>query len=273
VLWVGLILIVLAVVMFVFSGKAADKALFMKATETKKVGDVLSLIQEVSADLGGGPTGYAELAEFKGHFVTDEPVIGAFSNKPAAIVVTRVERQYEERTEVRDSDGNYRVEWRRGSETVGGDRQTARFWLDDGTGRVRIDPNGASLDLVRVVDRFEPPNNVESLSGGRMALRLGGVSLSIGGVGSTRRTVGYKFTEEALPLDVPAYVLGEVADTEEGLVVRKPADEDKKRPFVVSTKSEAELVRSAESSAKWLRLGSYAVGAGGVVLALMGLVG
>lgn len=272
-LWVGLILIAVAVAMFVFSRKAADKALFMKATETKKVGDVRSLIDEVGAELGGGSTGYTEIVEFKGRFVTDEPIVGSFSGKPAAIVVTRVERQYEERAEVRDSNGNYRTEWRRGSETVGGDRQTARFWLDDGTGRVRVDPNGASLDLVRVVDRFEPPNNVESLSGGRMALRLGGVSLSIGGVGSDRRTVGYKFTEEQLPIDVAAYVLGEVADTEEGLVVRKPADEDKKRPFVVSTKSEAELVRGAESSAKWLRIGSYVLAAGGGVLALMGVVG
>ena len=65
-----------------------------------------------------------------------------------------------------------------------------------------------------------------------------------------------------------------MADTSDGLVLRKPAEGDK--PFVLSLKTEAELQRSAQSSARLMRIAAIALaalGAAGVVLAVIRMVG
>jgi hypothetical protein len=272
-IWVGLVLVVVAIVLFVLSRKAGDRALFMQATETKPIGEIRALVAEIAADLGPGGTGYAEFAEFKGTVVCDNPITGEFSGAPAAVVRTRVERQIETLRETRDSQGNVRTEWHRSSETLSSNNQEAEFHIDDGSGRLRVNPKGARLDLVKLVDRFEPPGAVEGMRGGQFAVSMGGYSLSVGGIhGADRRTIGYRFVEEALPVDRRVYALGEVADTEEGLVLRKPSDDDKKRPYVLSTKSEEELVKAAKSSAVWMKLGAAVLGLGGIALAVFGLI-
>jgi len=87
---------------------------------------------------------------------------------------------------------------------------------------------------------------------------------------SDRRTVGYHFAEKVLPVEHDLYVLGEFADTSDGLVIRKPSDGDK--PFVVSLKSEQELTMSAQSSAKWMQIFGIGLVAVGVVLAVIGVL-
>ncbi len=272
-LWVGLILVVAAVVLFVLSKKSESKAFEMKATETSRVGDLQGLMAEIAADMpGGGGSGYSDFVELKGTIVCDQPVTGEMSNQPVALYETRVERQIETRREVRDSQGNVRTEWSKSTETVSSNRRDATFYLDDGTGRLRVRPEGADLQLETIVDRFEQPSAVEQGA----SLAIGGMRLAVGSgfgmsMGSDRRTIGYRFIERVLPIGRPLYALGEVADTDDGLVLRKPADKDK--PFLLSLKSEEELVRSAESSAKWLRIGAVALGVGGIALAVIGAIG
>ena len=65
-------------------------------------------------------------------------------------------------------------------------------------------------------------------------------------------------------------MLGEVADTADGLVLRKP--EERGKPFLLSLKSEDEVVRSTESSAKWMMIGGAVLGAGGIALVVVGLL-
>ena len=170
-----------------------------------------------------------------------------------------------ERVETRDSEGRIRTSWRRSSDRVSDNRQEAEFHLADGSNRVRIDPRGGSLALARVVERFEQPQAVEQGAG----LSWGGFSLSLSTFrGSDRRTLGYRFIEEVLALDAPLYALGEACDTDEGLVLRKPEGDEKKKPYILSMKSERELVRSAESAAKWQRIIGLGLIVGGIVAAV-----
>jgi hypothetical protein len=128
------------------------------------------------------------------------------------------------------------------------------------------------MQLDTIVERFEAPNAVEYMGGSQLSLRVGGFSLAVGGNqhGNHRRTLGYRFEERILPLDRSVYVLGEVADTADGLVLRKPATTE--GPYVVSLKSEAELIQSKEASAKWLKIGAIASVITGIALVVMGLL-
>lgn len=277
-IWFGLVLLVIGAVLFFFSTRAADKAHHIQATETSRIGDLQRMVAEIKAEMpGGGGSGYSDYVELKGKVVCDEPLRGDLSDTPAVICETTVQRIVERREERRDSQGNVRTEWRKQTETVSSNRREAPFFVDDGTGRIRVKPAAKGVDLVKTVDRFEQPAAIEQMSGGNLTLGLGGfrLALSSGGLlgGSHSRTVGYKFIERALPVGKTVYALGEAADTDDdGLVLRAPVDDPKKRPFVVSLKSEEELVRAAKKSSMVMRIIAIALAVGGVALFVIGLV-
>jgi hypothetical protein len=271
----GIIFVLLGLGLVFWSRKKKQGAAVMATTETSRVGDLAALVQSVRAEMpGGGSSGYAEVVELKGTVGCDQPVTGELSGQVAAICDSRVVRVVESRHEVRDSNGSTRTEWRKTEEVVSQNRREAIFYLDDGTGRVRVLPGGAKLDLEKVVDRFEPPGGAEQGLGDKLTVGYGAFRVAVGGLamamGGHRRTVGYRFEERILPVGKPLYALGEVADLDDGLVLRKP--EKKGGSYLLSLKSEAELVASASKAARWMAVGGVALGVLGGVLAVIGLV-
>ena len=274
-LWFGLVLLVIGAVLYFFSTRAADKAHHIQATDTAKVADVLRLVEEVRAEMPPGmSSGYRDYVELKGRVACDEPLRGELSDTPSAVCETTVQRLVERREERRDAQGNVRTEWRQVTETVSSNRREAPFYLQDDTGRLRIKPTAKATELVKIVDRFEQPNAIEQMSGGNLVLNHGGFRLSVstgGLLGGSSRTVGYKFIERILPVGAPLYAIGEVADTDdEGGVLRAPAEDAKKRPFLLSTKTEEELVRASKKSSAIMRIVAAVLAAGGVALVVLG---
>ena len=204
-LWIGLVLIAVAVLLVFLARRSVAKAGLMMATETSRVGDIEALVREIAADLPGGEcTGYSQFAELKGTLVCDDPLEGELSGERAAICETRVERMIETRHERRDDQGHVTTEWRKSTEVLSQHRRESPFYLDDGTGRVRVMPAGSKLELAKVVDRFEPPGSVERASGEALSVGIGSFRLSLASSATgARRTVGYKFLESILPVDRP----------------------------------------------------------------------
>ena len=68
---------------------------------------------------------------------------------------TRVERVYEQ--DEWDANGDWRIHER--SETLASNVRATPFFVEEGTGRVRVTPDGAEVDAQRVYDQFEarPP--------------------------------------------------------------------------------------------------------------------
>lgn len=277
-LWVGIALAVIGLILFLVSRRSTAKVFHMKATDTSRVGAIQKLVAEVAADMPDGlATGYKEYVEVKGKVACDEPLRGELSDKLGAIMETEVVRVYERREERTDPQGNVRTEWRKGEETVSQNRRESPFWIDDGSGRLRVKTSGnKGIDLEKVVERYEPANAVESgFGGGNLTLSVGRFQLGLGGggYGSGSRTLGYKFIERALPIGKAVYALGEAAHVEdEGLVLRVPTDDDKKKPFLISLKTEEDLVRSGEKTALVLRIIAIVLAVGGAALAVVGLV-
>ena len=185
------------------------------------------------------------------------------------MVRTRITRDVETRETYRDSHGNRKTRWKKSTQTVHSSDLDAPFDLQDDTGRVRVIPREARLDLVTAVDRYEQGDPHQTQSQNEMTMSFAGFSFAVSGYGGDgRRTLGYRYLEEILPLDHRLYVLGEVADTEDGIVVRKPTEDRSKTPYIVSTKTESELVEAASGESK-----KYRIVAGVLVVIGLGLVG
>jgi hypothetical protein len=267
-LWIGLLLAAIGGAMLYFSGKAAGRVLHMKATETAKIGELRKLMADVAKDLGGGPSELREFVEIKGTVGCDRPLQGELSGRDAVVVRTTVRREIEELREDTDSEGNTTSQWVSRTETLSSTDLDTPFWIDDGTGKIPVRPGGAAFTLQQVVDRFEQANSVQSGN----QLSFGSLSLSLSPVrtGSTLRVKGFRFSEEILPVGARVYALGEVSDTSDGIALHKSQDADK--PFVLSTKSEEEMVSAGESQAKGLKYGGLGAVGLGVVLVLVGAV-
>ncbi len=268
VIGIGLALIVGGIVGLVMAFLAARKVRVITATRTSRLSDLIPQFEAVRAELGGDASEMHQTAELKGVVECDAPVTGELSQKPAAMVHTRVSRKVEVLRQSTDKHGNTRQRWVQQTEHVHSNEVEAPFYLNDGSGRIRVRPAGASLDLTEVVDRFEQAGAVEQ-SSGRIALGSFSFSFSTP-LGSSKRTLGYRFEESILPLGAELYVLGDISDTGDGLAVRDP-DRDG-RPYIVSTKGEEALVRSGRSTAKWGKIGGGAAICIGIATGAVGLI-
>lgn len=272
--WVGFVLVAVAGLLIFLARRASAKVFHIKATETSKIDTIVKLVSDIAKEMPDGmATGYREYVEVKGKIGSDEPIRGELSDKMAAVVETVVYRVYERREEHRDPQGNVRTEWKKAEETVSSNRREAPFWIDDGTGRLRVKAT-TGIELDKLVERFESASAVESGLGANLTLSVGRFQLSLAGGGGSARTLGYKFVERALPIGRNVYALGEAAHTDDdGLVLRPPTDENKKKPFMISLRTEEELVRSGERTATILKVIAGVLAAGAVVLIVLGLTG
>ncbi|MBN2570552.1 MAG: E3 ubiquitin ligase family protein, partial [Ignavibacteriales bacterium] len=161
---------------------------------------------------------------------------------------SEVYREYEVLVERRDSQGKLTRNWERKNEKVGGTEKSVEFILKDESGEIPISIEGANKISQKVVDKFEPAAS----AGGGLSFSFGNFTFSNS---SSNRTIGYKKVEYCIPNNSSLYILGEVNDRDGKMKISKPID--KKNQFIVSTKSEEELVSQFEKSAKIMLIFSY----------------
>jgi len=123
------------------------------------------------------------------------------------------------------------------------------------------------LHTEQIFSTFE---RADATDNSALSVKLGGFSLGIGQKTPGIKSIGYRYTEDAIRLNSDLYVLGDANDRDGKLVVSKP--KDKKYPFIVSNKSEDELIGDLGSSIKGLTIGAYVcwgLGAVGVIAGLL----
>jgi hypothetical protein len=214
----------------------------MASLETSGAGSVAQL-----------PPGTA--VEVKGTLRVRVPLAAEFSRQPAAWHRSEIER--EETYYERDSNG--RDQRRTRTTTVYSNVKYGQCLVEDQTGRVGIDFDGAEVEAVEVV------NEPTAAPGGSGA--VGGV---IGGIlsvvaGNNDR---YQRKESVLAPDIPVYVLGEVR---EGGLIGKPAGGSKNKTFVVSHKSEEERAKGLTSTTRWLLIVAIVLFVAAVGLVIAGI--
>lgn len=264
----GVLLIITAGVLYLVQRSQERKRRDIATTETMSASQLAGLATSVSGELGD-TTRFRQVVAVRGNTRCDSPLTSEAASEPCVVFETTVTRDYEEVYSETDSEtGRSEERTRRSSEVVSQNRRSVEFWVEDDSGRVKVDPTGASVDLMQVVDRFEPGE--PSLLGG--SISIGGLSINLGGGGfrgGGSRTIGYRVREKTLPVGRRVYVLGEASTGSGELMIHKSVERGKR--FLISLKSDEELVRSAGKAARVLYFSAIGSGALGVVLLVVGL--
>ncbi|QIN84947.1 hypothetical protein GBA63_21590 [Rubrobacter tropicus] len=241
-LLVGVALWVAAGVVLFFRGRTKGKASAMAAVETSGAADVASLAP-------GSPV------EVKGTLRCEAPLESEMAGEACAYYSSRVIREYIRQ----DRDDDNDVGSDRRSETISHSERFAPFHVEDATGRVAVDAEGAEIDAREVMDRFERHTDGASVT-------IAGATINLGG---GERTIGFRYAESVLPVDAPVYVLGAVG--EDGSIGAPAGDEEKR--FVVSYRSEEALGAQIGKDARLLGFVAAGLAVGGLVFAAVGVAG
>jgi hypothetical protein len=237
----AVIFLAAGIALLYFRNKNKQKAALMGQTETSGASDVSGLAP-------------GTLVEVKGTLRCKEPLTSEMAGERCAYYSSKVIREYMERDYDDDDVGSDRR-----SEVVAHNEQFAPFVVEDTTGTVVVNAEGAEMDAKQVVNRFERNTGSEGPS-----ISLGGATIHLGG---GKRTIGYRYTESILPVDAPVYVLGTV---QEGGGIETPSGDEGHR-FVVSHRSEEALGQSLGKTVLWLGVGGIASIVVGVIFLAVGI--
>jgi len=216
-----------------------------------RVGKELAVMASTATSGAGSIAGLppGTLAAVMGTLRVRTPLVAEFSQKPCAYYKSEIER--EETYYERDSNG--REERKTRTTTVYSNMQFGQCLVEDTTGKVGIDFDGAKVEAIGVVDEpTSAPNTATGLVGVLSAL--------------SNSDTRYRRKESILPADIPVYVIGEV---QPGGLIGKHAKDSKNRLFVISHKSKDERTKDLSSKARWLLIISvvlFALAAGLLVV-------
>jgi len=261
---VGAILLVVAVVLFAVRTSQANKLAQVLAVQTSSCDEAA---ERCLAAAQAGLTWSGYQIEIKGACQPRETLQAELSGRDCACYKCQVVREWEEERDETDSEGNRRRRTQRGSDTVSQNEILNPFFVQDDSGSILVDPQGASIDWVKSVEKFDRGDP----DGG--VLSLGGFSLNLGGMrlGGGRRTIGYRYKEWILPLQQQLYVLGGPGMNGSEPCIQKPTGREGK--YLISVKTEDQLVQGARTAVRWLTLFSALAAIGGVVLLSMWMAG
>jgi hypothetical protein len=250
---VPLLLFGLALVLRRFAPDKVAGADLAAGTETRTCADVKA--GAAASDQEGV---YREPIELKGEVAPASPVLTApLSGQPCVWYRTRVtHRFWGPVPRVNDTGGTYEG---RGAcqRVISSEGSGAPLTIDDGTGRLSIDPRGANVDGAEPsFDRFEPEGGGTFSPWLSRLLRLDyhelGFLTADGEADSVSpaNSIGYRREECILRPDSSLYVLGEVTDAPGALQVVKP---EQAGELLISSRSEEQLISDARKRSYAMR--------------------
>ncbi|MCS6796087.1 MAG: E3 ubiquitin ligase family protein [Raineya sp.] len=267
----GIVCIAIAIGLWFHRKSQLNKSLNIKYQQTTTAKNIWENYEDIVGTVGQGH--YSEIVEVKGIAKCDQPLLADHSRKPVVYYKASVIHEYEVQEQQRDSNGNVRWVTRRRSETIASNEQSVPFYIDDGSGKtIAVNPALAEKHTTTSVDRFERELSQGYLNQNRNShwgMQLINFLSNVNTYGS--RTLGYRLVEECIPVNVRLYVYGEANDRDGELTISKPRDENQN--FIVSVKSEEELVQAAESSASLSLVGAIALVIIGAILIILGISG
>ncbi|HEY9887913.1 MAG TPA: E3 ubiquitin ligase family protein [Candidatus Obscuribacterales bacterium] len=260
--WVGIVLCAVGVILFFVQRQQHRHARSLKLARTATVAELQSLAREIAGEIGGGS--WRDYVKLTGIVRCDRPLQSELKQEACVHYEMRVSREYEEKVTRRDSDGNTRRETQRGSEVVAQNQRSLTFWLEDQTGQSEVNPDGAKIATVKILDEFQAEQGVDH------QVSYGKFSRTVKRAGGDRRTLGYRYHEAILPVDQRVLVVGMISDSSGSLLVQKPLQPEQR--FIISLKDDEALTKSADSSAKvalYSMVVSFAVGSLLLVLSVL----
>lgn len=244
-----------AVAIFYLRPKAKGNITEIKYMKTKSIEELKNIFSQMEANGLGNE--YREFVELKGNIVSDNLIETPFSNRQVAYCKSTLSQVTEIREQYRDANGNYQTRVSKQENVITEENTSEYIELKDSssTESVLLDINGVGCDLeiTKSFDRFEPKGNLgnyryfNTFSWNRFGAE----------------TLGFKMTEETIDANQSLYVIGEAYKVGEKIHIGKP--QDSKKPFIITTKTEEEIVNKSNQKSLFLLIG-------GIIAIIIGII-
>jgi hypothetical protein len=258
----ALIFLVVGVVLFFVQKSQKNKAFSLRTARSATVAELEQMAKSIAQEIGGGS--WREYVKLTGVIQCDRPLVSQLKQETCVHYRMEVRREYEETVTRKDSDGKSYQATERGSEVLSSNQESTPFTVRDQTGQIEVNPDGAAVETINVLDEFRQEQAIGGL------LSFGGFSLALSGVPTQRRTLGYHYSESILPLYRKVLVVGTVSDSGNSLVLQKPTESGKH--FIISLKTDEQLTKSADQTAKYAFYGMVACFVIGVILLVLAII-
>lgn len=243
---------------FYLRPKTKNNVTEIKFLKTKTISELEDMFSQMDANGLGNE--YREFVELKGSIVSDNLIETPFSNRKVAYCESRLAQVIETTERYRDSNGNMRTRTTKHENTISNEKSSQEISMLDNSSSnsvvVEINGTGCELDIPKTFDRFEPKGNL-----GRYRYFN---SFSWNRFGS--ETLGFKMTEETIEGNQNLYVIGEAFRVGDKIHIGKP--QDTKKPFIVTTKSEEDLINKSNQNALIFLVGGIVAIIAGIAMAV-----
>lgn len=260
----GVILLIVGIILFFVQRDQKIRARSLRLARKVTTTELQSMATAVADEIGGGD--WRDYVKLWGDIHVESPLLSELKQQPCVHYSFSVLREYEETIKEKNEDGQTVTRVQRGSETLSNHSQSVPFYLVDRDGKVLVNPEGADIDTVEIVNDFQPGDP----AGGLLSYGTFRRTLSVGLGISNRRTLGYRYQESILPLGRPILVVGEAGDQTGTVAIAKPLDD--KQHFIIGLKPDDALAKEADRNAQWALWGMIGSLIGGVVLTILGLL-
>lgn len=207
----------------------ARQLIHLLDARSTSVAELLDLQRTVADQMGAGS--FSERVKLCGEIVCNEPLTApwsgelcvAFKDSTTALLEVREERTSTDKAGNSTTD----VHWERREDTIGTLERRCSFDLRQGQQSLRLDPEGAELELEPVFNEVGPASSPDTFN---------------------TRQLGIRREEAVLRPRGMAFVVAECSDTSGTLTLQSPSE---RGMFVVRRGSEAEFSRNIR---RWRRV-------------------
>lgn len=231
---IGIILLVVSAVMFWTRHQQQQKLFSLKRSRSVTAAELAETAGAVADEIGGG--NWRDYVKLWGQVTTDAPLLSEHRQKPCVYFVSTVTREYEAK--------NQEGKLERKTEQVSRNRQFTPFWLQDDTGKILVNPDGAAIETVEIMDEFRDERS--------------------------QSTLGYRYRESVLPVGQSVLVVGAVSDVTGQVTLGKPVQAD--HNYLISLKDEEMLATATSRSAQNTQIAMFVCLGLGLVLLVWGLI-
>lgn len=243
------------VAIFYIRPKTKDNVTEIKYMQTKTISELNDMFKQM--DENGLGDNYREFVELKGTISADNLVETPFSNRKVAYCESIVSQVTESKEQYRDSNGNMRTRVNKHENTISNEKSSQDISIVDNSSNesvvLEINASGCKLDIPKTFDRFEQKGNLGNYRYFN--------SFSLNRFGA--ETLGFKLTEKTINENQNIYAIGEAFKVGNKIHIGKP--QDNKKPFIVTTKSEEDLINTSNKNAMIALIG-------GIIAIVIGVV-
>ena len=241
----------------------------IQAIRSVTIEELHGLQQEVAKEIGAGA--YGEAVKLQADLVCEQPLIAPFSGEGCIAYQNTIVEVFEELVTSTDSEGKTTRSWQKRERSISSEERRCEFSLQQGSRRVAVDPDGADIDLIEIINRMEPGQfsplgasaGIEGAAGVALQLASTLINSNAGrGQDQSFRLIGYRRQESIFPASGSVFVVAEASDSGGSLRLRQPL---KSGLFLIRNKGEEGMLKSLRNSINLWTIGWV----GFVVIALI----